>query len=117
MTLKIDPQKSFKLSLDGTYSKLLGKAEIIRDIIKSLPENEIIENKKELLSFAKSLEKLLNKLENQNTKKVKELAKIIDEIIEFIITPLEDEWLGNTLIQNIDEENVSLDEVFKELNK
>ena len=46
MTLKIDPQKSFKLSLDGAYLKLLGKAEIIRDIIKSLQENEIIENKK-----------------------------------------------------------------------
>ena len=80
MTLKIDPQKSFKFSLDGAYSKLLGKAEIIRDIIKSLPENEIIENKKELLSFAKSLEDILDKLETQNTKEAKELAENLQEI-------------------------------------
>jgi len=37
------------------FKNRLGKAEIIRDIIKSLIENEIIENKKELLSFTKSL--------------------------------------------------------------
>ena len=117
MTLKIDPQKSFKFSLDGAYSKLLGKAEIIRDIIKSLPENEIIENKKELLFFAKSLEDILDKLETQNTKEAKELAEIINDIIEFIVEPLEDEWLGNTLMQNINDETVSLDEVLKELNK
>jgi len=117
MTLKIDPQKSFKFNLDGAYSKLLGKAEIIRDIIKSLPENEIIKNKKELLSFAKSLEDILDKLETQNTNEAKELADILDEIIEFIIEPLENEWLDNTLLQNIDDETVSLDEVLKELNR
>ena len=117
MTLKIDPQKSFKFSLDGAYSKLLGKAEIIRDIIKSLPKNEIIENKRELLSFAKSLEDILDNLETQNTQEAKELAEILDEIIELIIEPIEDEWLGNTFMQNINEETVSLDEVFKELNK
>jgi len=117
MTLKIDPQKSFKFNLDGAYAKLLGKAEVIRDIIKSLPENEIIENKKELLLFAKSLEDILDKLDTQNTKESKELAKMLDEIIELIIEPIEDEWLGNTLMQNINDETLSLDEVFKELNK
>ena len=49
--------------------------------------------KKELLSFAKSLEDILDKLESQNTKEAKELAAIIDEIIELIIEPIEDEWL------------------------
>ncbi len=117
MTLKIDPQKSFKFNLDGAYSKLLGKAEIIRDIIKSLPKNEIIENKKELLSFAKSLEDILNKLDTQNTKEAKELAEILNEIIELIIEPIEDEWLGSALMQSINDETVSLDEVLKELNK
>ena len=117
MTLKIDPKKSFKFSLDGAYSKLLGKAEIIRDIIKSLPENEIIENKKEFISFAKSLEDILDKLETQNTKEAKELVEMLDEIIELIIEPIEEEWLGNTLMQNINDETVSLDEVLKELNK
>ena len=117
MTLRIDPKKSFKFSLDEAYSILLGKAEVIRDIIKSLPENEIIENKGELLSFAKSLEDILDKLEIKNTQEAKELAEILDEIIELIIEPIEDEWLGNTFMQNIDEETVSLDEVFKELNK
>ena len=117
MTLKIDPKKSFRFSLNGAYSKLIGKAEIIRDIIKSLPENEIIENKKELLSFAKSLEDILDKLENQNTKEAKELAAVIDEIIELIIEPIEDEWLGTSVLQHINDETVSLNEVLQELNK
>ena len=58
-----------------------------------MSENEIIENKKEILSFAKSLEDTLDKFESQNTKEAKELAQIIDEIIELIIEPVEDEWL------------------------
>ena len=117
MTLKIDPQKSFKFNLDGAYTKLLGKAEVIRDIIKSLPQSEIVKNRKEFLAFAENLEHILNKIENKNTKEAKELAEIINEIIETIIEPLEDEWLGNVFMQNIDEEAVSLSEVFKELNR
>ena len=70
--------------------------------------------KKELLSFAKSLEDILDKLETQNTKEAKELAEILDEIIELIIEPIEDEWLGNTLIQNINDETVSSEERFNE---
>jgi len=36
-----------------------------------MSENEIIENKKEILSFAKSLEDTLDKFESQNIKKAK----------------------------------------------
>jgi len=57
-------KKMFQFNPNESYFKLFGKADVIRDIIKSLPENEIIENKKELLSFAKSLEDILDKLEN-----------------------------------------------------
>jgi len=39
------------------------------------------------------------------------------KLIEIIIEPIEDEWLGNTLMQHIDDETVSLDKVFKEFNK
>jgi len=93
MILELNLKKLFQFNPNESYFKLFGKADVIRDIIKSLPENEIIENKKELLSFAKSLEDILDKLESQNTKEAKELAAIIDEIIELIIEPVEDEWL------------------------
>ena len=93
-------KKMFQFNPNESYFKLFGKADDIRDIIKSLPENEIIENKKkELLSFAKSLEDILDKLESQNTKEAKELAAIIDKIIELIIEPIEDEWLLEVLKQ------------------
>jgi len=97
MTLRIDPKKSFKFNLNDTYTKLIGKAEIIRDIIKSIPENEIIDNKKELLAFAENLEIILEKLETQDTIEARGLSKIIDEIIEIIVEPIEDEWLPNIL--------------------
>ena len=68
------PKKSFKFNLTDTYTKLIGKAKIIRNIIKSIPEN---------------LEIILEELETQDTKEAKELSKIIDEIIEIIIEPIE----------------------------
>ena len=99
MILELNLKKLFQFNPNESYFKLFGKADVIRDIIKSLPENEIIENKKELLSFAKSLEDILDKLESQNTKEAKELAAIIDEIVELVIEPIEDEWLLEVLKQ------------------
>ena len=115
MTLKIDP-KNFKFNLNNSYLKLIGKAEIIRDIIKSLSKNDIVQNKKELLLFAQNLEKIIDNLENQNTKEAKELLNILDEIIETIIEPLEDEWIVSEIkTAKNDETIISVEEVLKEL--
>ena len=51
MILELNLKKLFQFNPNKSYFKLFGKAEIIRDIIKSLPENEIIENKKKRASL------------------------------------------------------------------
>ena len=116
MTLRVDPKYSFKIDLSEDFAKLVGRAEVIKEIIGSLDKEEIIKNQDELLSFAKSLEELLDKLSIQKSKKAKELMELVDEIIELIIEPLEDEWLLNRL-QGSDSDTVSFEDVLEELNR
>ena len=60
MTMQINPTKLFKLNLsDENIEELIGKAKLINQIITSLPDKEVKQNKAEFIALSEELNLLL----------------------------------------------------------
>ena len=60
MTMQINPAKLFKLNLsDENIEELIGKAKLINQIITSLPDKEVKQNKAEFIALSEELNLLL----------------------------------------------------------
>ena len=128
MTMQINPIKVFKLDLSNeNIEELIGKAKLIKEIISSLPDEEIKNNKDEFIAFAEELNLLLEDIDEILMKKyikpLDELFNAINAIIELISDKLGEYAVKSIILKSAevkeqkDEEFLSLDEVYEALNE
>ena len=89
MTMQINPTKLFKLNLSNdNIEELIGKAKLIKDIIKSIPDEEVKTNKEEFIAFSEELNYLLEDIDDilmkRYIKPLDELFEVVNSIIETI---------------------------------
>ena len=128
MTMQINPAKIFKLDLSNeNIEELIGKAKLIKEIISSLPDEEVKNNKDEFIAFAEELNLLLEDIDEILMKKyikpLDELFNAINAIIELISDKLGEYAVKSIILKSAevkeqkDEEFLSLDEVYEALNE
>ena len=128
MTMQINPAKIFKLDLSNeNIEELIGKAKLIKEIISSLPDEEVKNNKDEFIAFAEELNLLLEDIDEILMKKyikpLDELFNAINAIIELISDKLGEYAVKSIILKSAevkeqkDEEFLSLDEVYEAINE
>jgi len=128
MTMQINPAKIFKLDLSNeNIEELIGKAKLIKEIISSLPDEEVKNNKDEFIAFAEELNLLLEDIDEILMKKyikpLDELFNVINAIIELISDKLGEYAVKSIILKSAevkeqkDEEFLSLDEVYEAINE
>ena len=128
MTMQIYPAKIFKLDLSNeNIEELIGKAKLIKEIISSLPDEEVKNNKDEFITFAEELNLLLEDIDEILMKKyikpLDELFNAINAIIELISDKLGEYAVKSIILKSAevkeqkDEEFLSLDEVYEAINE
>ena len=128
MTMQINPAKIFKLDLSNeNIEELIGKAKLIKEIISSLPDEEVKNNKDEFITFAEELNLLLEDIDEILMKKyikpLDELFNAINAIIELISDKLGEYAVKSIILKSAevkeqkDEEFLSLDEVYEAINE
>ena len=128
MTMQINPAKIFKLDLSNeNIEELIGKAKLIKEIISSLPDEEVKNNKDEFIAFAEELNLLLEDIDEilikRYIKPLDELFNAINAIIELISDKLGEYAVKSIILKSAevkeqkDEEFLSLDEVYEAINE
>ena len=128
MTMQINPAKIFKLDLSNeNIEELIGKAKLIKEIISSLPDEEVKNSKDEFIAFAEELNLLLEDIDEILMKKyikpLDELFNAINAIIELISDKLGEYAVKSIILKSAevkeqkDEEFLSLDEVYEAINE
>ena len=128
MTMQINPAKIFKLDLSNeNIEELIGKAKLIKEIISSLPDEEVKNNKDEFIAFAEELNLLLEDIDEILMKKyikpLDELFNAINAIIGLISDKLGEYAVKSIILKSAevkeqkDEEFLSLDEVYEAINE
>ena len=128
MTMQIYPAKIFKLDLSNeNIEELIGKAKLIKEIISSLPDEEVKNNKDEFITFAEELNLLLEDIDEilikRYIKPLDELFNAINAIIELISDKLGEYAVKSIILKSAevkeqkDEEFLSLDEVYEAINE
>jgi len=128
MTMQINPAKIFKLDLSNeNIEELIGKAKLIKEIISSLPDEEVKNNKDEFIAFAEELNLLLEDIDEILMKKyikpLDELFNAINALIELISDKLGEYAVKSIILKSAevkeqkDEEFLSLDEVYEAINE
>jgi len=128
MTMQINPAKIFKLDLSNeNIEELIGKAKLIKEIISSLPDEEVKNNKDEFIAFAEELNLLLEDIDEILMKKyikpLDELFNVINATIELISDKLGEYAVKSIILKSAevkeqkDEEFLSLDEVYEAINE
>jgi hypothetical protein len=128
MTMQINPAKIFKLDLSNeNIEELIGKAKLINEIISSLPDEEVKNNKDEFIAFAEELNLLLEDIDDilikRYIKPLDELFNAINAIIELISDKLGEYAVKSIILKSAevkeqkDEEFLSLDEVYEAINE
>ena len=128
MTMQLNPLKVFKLNLSNeNIEELIGKAKLIKAIIKELPSDEVKKNKQEFIAFSEELNELLEDIDEILMKRyIKTLDSLFEEIntiIELISDKLGEYAVKDIIIkpanEKIDKEEsfISLDEIYEALNE
>ena len=105
MTMQLNPLKVFKFDLaNENIEELIGKAKLIKAIIKELPKDEVIKNKDEFIAFSNKLNELLEDIDEILMKKyikvLDDLFEIINSIIELISDKLGEHTLKKVIIKS-----------------
>ncbi len=127
MTMQINPAKIFKLNLsDENIEELIGKAKLIKEIISSLPDTEVKQNKAEFIALSEELNLLLEDIDDilikRYIKPLDELFEAVNAVIETISDKLGEYPVKNVIIKeaknisNKDDEFIKLDEAIKVIN-
>jgi predicted house-cleaning noncanonical NTP pyrophosphatase (MazG superfamily) len=127
--MQINPFKVFKLNLStDNIEELIGKAKLIKELISTLPDNEIKANKDEFIAFSNDLNELLEDIDEILMKKYIKELDLLFEIVNSIIETISDK-LGEYAVKDIiiksandnqikkDDEFMSFDEVVEALNE
>ncbi len=127
MTMQINPAKLFKFNLKNeNIEELIGKAKLINEIITSLPDTEVKQNRAEFIAFSEELNQLLEDIDDIL---IKRYIKALDELFEAVNDVIEtiSDKLGEYPVKSInikeakadkkDDEFISLDEALKVINE
>ena len=128
MTMQLNPLKVFKFDLaNENIEELIGKAKLIKAIIKELPKDEVIKDKDEFIAFSNKLNELLEDIDEILMKKyikaLDDLFEAVNSIIELISDKLGEYAVKEIIIKpanekiSQEESFISLDEVYEALNE